>query len=203
MVGTPVVLDKFHLEVHVPNAGDFDRTHVYVINEQIGSLFSLLSYDGIKFDHGYREDPILLLRKGQPFKIRVLSFKGDRQFVAQKELIQQAHMTVEMRPGPLLVEEMSALRLHGRENSIKVDLAYQAIFAKEKKWQQSIWDERIFMAGLYLKAAPCESEVVRGKRLFNKQCTQCHEIDELIVGPALRSITQRRTLGWLLSLIHI
>ncbi len=43
--------------------------------------------------------------------------------------------------------------------------------------------------------------VDQGKALFDGNCKQCHAINEQVVGPALKGITERRTLPWLVNFI--
>jgi mono/diheme cytochrome c family protein len=41
-----------------------------------------------------------------------------------------------------------------------------------------------------------------GDALFKGNCAQCHAIDEVIVGPALRDIHKRRPISWLIPWIR-
>ena len=43
--------------------------------------------------------------------------------------------------------------------------------------------------------------IAAGDALFKGNCTQCHAINEQIVGPALSGITKRRTIAWLIPWI--
>ena len=43
--------------------------------------------------------------------------------------------------------------------------------------------------------------IAAGDALFKGNCTQCHAINEQVVGPALSGITKRRTLAWLIPWI--
>ena len=47
-----------------------------------------------------------------------------------------------------------------------------------------------------------EAVISQGETLFNNNCTVCHAIDQQVVGPALKNITQRRDLPWLISFIR-
>jgi mono/diheme cytochrome c family protein len=42
------------------------------------------------------------------------------------------------------------------------------------------------------------AEVQAGDALFKANCTQCHAINEKVVGPALKDITKRRSISWLI-----
>ncbi len=51
-------------------------------------------------------------------------------------------------------------------------------------------------------ALPSSDEAIAaGKSLFENNCTQCHAINEVVVGPALKGITDRRPTDWLISFI--
>lgn len=41
----------------------------------------------------------------------------------------------------------------------------------------------------------------KGKTVFTAKCLACHQLDTKVVGPALRAITQRRTSGWINSML--
>lgn len=46
---------------------------------------------------------------------------------------------------------------------------------------------------------PGEAAVVQaGQALFSQNCAQCHAINEVVVGPALRDITKRRPVAWII-----
>ena len=46
-----------------------------------------------------------------------------------------------------------------------------------------------------------ESIVKNGESLFKGNCTVCHAIDEVIIGPALRDIHERRSEEWIYAFI--
>ncbi|WP_133273462.1 c-type cytochrome [Hymenobacter radiodurans] len=41
-----------------------------------------------------------------------------------------------------------------------------------------------------------------GQELFTNNCTQCHAINEVVVGPALKDIHERRPISWLIPWIQ-
>ena len=47
-----------------------------------------------------------------------------------------------------------------------------------------------------------ETTISQGESLFNNNCTVCHAIDQQVVGPALKNVTERRELPWLIGFIH-
>ena len=66
----------------------------------------------------------------------------------------------------------------------------------------------IFFFGIIL-ASPVFSQedvidpaiIASGEKLYNSNCTQCHAINEAVIGPALRGIEERRERPWLISWI--
>ncbi|MHA7130054.1 c-type cytochrome [Algoriphagus namhaensis] len=46
-----------------------------------------------------------------------------------------------------------------------------------------------------------EEAIAAGKSLFNTNCKTCHKLDQKLVGPALRGITDRRSIDWAKSFI--
>ena len=65
-----------------------------------------------------------------------------------------------------------------------------------------------FFLGIFL-AFPASSQedaidpaiIASGEKLYNANCTQCHAINEVVIGPALKGIEERRERPWLLSWI--
>jgi len=41
-----------------------------------------------------------------------------------------------------------------------------------------------------------------GEQLFKENCTQCHSVSEVVVGPALGGITKERSVPWLIKWVH-
>src|SRR5690349_1128915 len=55
-------------------------------------------------------------------------------------------------------------------------------------------------AGGAQPAAQDPAAVAEGKTLFTQNCTACHAIsDEVVLGPGLKGVTQRRPEAWLIS----
>jgi mono/diheme cytochrome c family protein len=46
-----------------------------------------------------------------------------------------------------------------------------------------------------------EAIVSQGESLYNNNCTVCHAINQVVVGPALKNVHERRDLPWLISFI--
>ncbi|RYE90603.1 MAG: cytochrome c [Cytophagaceae bacterium] len=44
--------------------------------------------------------------------------------------------------------------------------------------------------------------IAAGDALFKANCTQCHAVNEKVVGPALAGITKRRSSGWIVSWVQ-
>src|SRR5690606_22581532 len=44
--------------------------------------------------------------------------------------------------------------------------------------------------------------VQNGKSLFNANCSACHKLDQKLIGPALRGVTDRREVQWAKDFIH-
>lgn len=47
-----------------------------------------------------------------------------------------------------------------------------------------------------------EEALSEGETLFNNNCTVCHAINEVVVGPALKNVHERRELPWLINFIR-
>ena len=58
-------------------------------------------------------------------------------------------------------------------------------------------------ATIYIPASVEEAEAIRvGDALFKANCTQCHAVNEKVVGPALVNITKRRSMGWIVPWVR-
>jgi cytochrome c oxidase subunit II len=54
-----------------------------------------------------------------------------------------------------------------------------------------------------ITGAPVSEETVKaGAALFKSKCASCHELNNKLIGPALKDVTKRRTHEWLLSWIR-
>ena len=47
-----------------------------------------------------------------------------------------------------------------------------------------------------------DAAIQAGDALFKANCTQCHAINDKVVGPALRDVTKRRPISWLVTWVH-
>jgi len=60
----------------------------------------------------------------------------------------------------------------------------------------------VFVLVASLVSAQEAATVTKGRRLFNAYCSGCHSIGGgVIVGPDLKAVTERRTVGWLVDFI--
>ena len=48
-------------------------------------------------------------------------------------------------------------------------------------------------------AAPPSEE---GKTIFTSRCASCHNVNKLVVGPALAGVHERRSLDWIVKFVH-
>lgn len=51
-------------------------------------------------------------------------------------------------------------------------------------------------------AAVDQAVIDQGSSLFKQNCTTCHAINDVVVGPALKDVHKRRQLPWIVSFIH-
>jgi len=42
----------------------------------------------------------------------------------------------------------------------------------------------------------------KGKAIFNSRCASCHNVNKVIVGPALRDVDKRRTMEWIVNFVR-
>ena len=55
----------------------------------------------------------------------------------------------------------------------------------------------------YRTTLPADAAAIEaGDALFKNNCSQCHAVNDKVVGPALAGITKRRTIGWIIPWVH-
>ena len=91
--------------------------------------------------------------------------------------------------------------------SADTELAEQAAEADSVRQAQMAFscqgDGRSGSTTVYVPSSPAEEIAIRnGDALFKSNCTQCHAINEKIVGPALRDIIRRRPITWLVPWVQ-
>jgi len=62
---------------------------------------------------------------------------------------------------------------------------------------------KLFVLALFaislVKAAP---PVEEGKTIFTTRCAGCHNINKMVVGPALAGVDQRHSIDWIVNFVH-
>lgn len=204
----PVVLKAFELDVVVPDGNDFDRIHVYVLNERIHSLFSLVAADKVHFSSAYAEDRHLLLWEGQEAKVVATAFKGNKEYFDEVKFYQTDKIRIELKPvlseNGVKEEVTKWDKASARINQIMEDLEYQEFFYQDNLRRKRLHREEEFLEKLRYFAFNCfceteNADAVAGRDLFNSNCKQCHSIDKVVVGPALKGVAARRTLHWIID----
>ncbi|WP_152286880.1 cytochrome c [Flavicella marina] len=72
--------------------------------------------------------------------------------------------------------------------------------------KRKLLDTKIIMVGSFmffasLFAANAQTDIAKGKKIFNSNCAACHKLDKKLIGPALGKISERRELEWTISFI--
>jgi mono/diheme cytochrome c family protein len=57
----------------------------------------------------------------------------------------------------------------------------------------------ILFFGFSVFAAPPSEE---GKTIFAARCAACHNVNKVLVGPALAGVDQRRSIDWIVNFVH-
>ena len=57
----------------------------------------------------------------------------------------------------------------------------------------------VLLAAMVAKANP---PVEEGKSIFSSRCASCHNINKIVVGPALANVDQRRSIDWIVKFVH-
>jgi mono/diheme cytochrome c family protein len=45
-------------------------------------------------------------------------------------------------------------------------------------------------------------DAAAGEALFKQNCTQCHAVNDVVVGPALKGVSKRRKIDWIVNFVH-
>jgi mono/diheme cytochrome c family protein len=59
----------------------------------------------------------------------------------------------------------------------------------------------VILAAFAIKAK-ADPPTDEGKNIFTTRCAACHNVNKIIVGPALSGIDQRRSIDWIINFIH-
>lgn len=62
-----------------------------------------------------------------------------------------------------------------------------------------IFATTILFFGFSVLAAPPSEE---GKTIFAARCAACHNVNKVLVGPALAGVDQRRSIDWIVQFVH-
>lgn len=172
------------LEVQVDDARSFDRVHVYVIFEDINSLYKLNTDNNILHYVG-GDDHKMIMYKDKKAVIITVAYKKDtipylgiKSFVTGKtefintsvsrsSLGEVARAMKEVEKGnydPKKIPEerkdgdihVSKPSNYAEENSVIVDLTYQSYFHKEEKRQEQMQREQRALDHLYAIVYPCK-----------------------------------------------
>ncbi|NOX45979.1 MAG: hypothetical protein GXO89_03255, partial [Chlorobi bacterium] len=98
----------------------------------------LLSENKITFDKAFSDDRDLLLWKNQEFRIVTVGYKAENIGYNIKKVMQQPETNVKLFLESIKVKDLkrnlkNQTHFHKKENSILVDLNYQAFFHQEEK----------------------------------------------------------------------
>ncbi len=201
-------LDTFELSVAVEKGNEYDRVHVYIVNPLIKSLFAMVSDSNTIFNRGYNEDRYLLMWKEQAAVAIVVAYKGEQPYYAVQDFMITKVIHLRLDPAPLsmskLKDTLNLYRHYSKENKIMLDLEYQQFFFREQQRQLQLQKERDFMGNLHwtVFGKCCDEMVLKGKRIFEQNCTSCHSKNREKVGPALQDISKRRPNDWIIKFVH-
>jgi cytochrome c551/c552 len=62
-----------------------------------------------------------------------------------------------------------------------------------------IFSVLVSMVSIYAAAAP---PVEEGKAIFTSRCASCHNVNKLVVGPALAGVDQRHSIDWIIKFVQ-
>lgn len=203
MAGRKVVtLEKFTLDIKVPNAVDLDRAYVYTFDPRINSLFALLAgSDKTIFNRSYWDDPMLIVKKGAYLHIIGVGYKEDEIYFAKtsayQKKVMQPELTLQNITKKELEQQLSKFDYSAKDfNKIKIDLQYQQAFYQEQLRLKKLDKENNFIYDLHkIVYSCCQDENLEqtGELLFNQYCNSCHNPDMYsdMTGPALAGVEMR------------
>jgi hypothetical protein len=165
--GVPIErLPKFKLSVHVSNGDKFERVHVYIVNQEIQSLWAMRSGNKKLFTDGDANDPYLLLKEGQTAWAVCVTYEDGTPYFDAKPFIEQQVINVSLTPRlsskKKLKKQLIMYKGYTNENQINVDLQYQEFFYKEKLRMEQYYRELALMQTLRNRAFPCCAINVEG-----------------------------------------
>lgn len=166
-----------------------DRLYAYVWTSGVNTIQRLQETEGQSF-----VGKSMPLAKNQQSDIIVVGYRNDTLFYRSKSLADQSQETVIRYLYQADVESFRRWNAKFYGEKINQDLEYQALFAKEKKRQEKLRNEKRFLRFLAEKAFPCSTdfENLDGEALFRSNCRSCHTAGKYkMVGPSLVGATAR------------
>lgn len=159
-------LEPFELNVRITNGAEYDRAHVYTIDERIKSIFALNSVNKVDFNYAYSQDPLLLLKKGQMIKVIGIGYKGEKPAYHLIDCQQQKIMNIDLNLQDCKARELSKVlkkisKGYQRENEIFVDLNFQKKIFEELKRKEIQYKENEIINYLKEFAFPCLKKLNR------------------------------------------
>ncbi len=139
------------LEVFVKNGSEYDRVHTYVIYSSIESLYRLNSTDNELFHVGNKTNKEMNMPKKKQATIITIAYQNKNIFIGKQDFI-TGDPSIVINLFPSSEEEMSeAIKRYDNyaaENNISEDLKYMEIFEMEKKRQEALNNELVFIQSL-------------------------------------------------------
>lgn len=194
------------LTVDIENGGDKVQVYVYVIYPGLQSIYRLNTTDRQHFYVGNKTEKKMLMPKLKEAVVFAVAYQADAMQMSTEKFItgEQENISIKLQASN---KESIALALapyddYNQENRIAVDLEYMQKFEVENQRQQALQDEAEFLAGLWHCAHPCEDKEILGEQLFALNCAACHSLDKKMIGPALRGLTTKHQMGWLVKWVQ-
>ncbi len=109
---------------------------------------------------------------------------------------------------PTLTHKQKAMRLLNKPNRLMLTrICYASIFLIVMLFSSPAWAQEVAPQDNATQEVPgldmSEATIAKGKELFVGRCQSCHAVtDEVVIGPGLKGVLERRELPWLLKWIR-
>lgn len=155
----PKSWDSQKLEIIVDNAENYDRIHTYIVYTSIKSLYRLNSSKSGVFYVGNTIDKEMLMPKKQTAVAISIGYKNEKPFLAIHEFETGSTQSfiVDLKESSTIKikSAIKAFDHYKKENNIETELAFMAKLAQEKRRQEKLKQEVLFIQRLTDIALPC------------------------------------------------
>jgi cytochrome c2 len=163
----PKIYSSQQFVVHITNGKQFEHIYTYAVYTSMKSIYRLNTDDKQEFYAGNSDEKKMLIPKNADAVIVCYAYTGSQTYLSILPFNTGNSGDIELQTEARPCSEKEAEEAMGKydnyskANRISVDLAYQALFIKEEKRQEHLYQVNEFFRKLWNAALPCCDDRIR------------------------------------------